>query len=58
MKDIYKIIFDIEREAFVPMTDMQWEKVVNALEEESFDDAWASCIEIAREIEQDITTNK
>ena len=53
----YEIIFDIEREAFLPMTDKQWEMVKQALEEESFDNAWASCIEIAREIETKIVGN-
>tara|TARA_R110000765_G_scaffold2393_1_gene7343 strand:- start:11 stop:190 length:180 start_codon:yes stop_codon:yes gene_type:complete len=56
--NIYKIIFDIEREAFLPMTDNQWEMVKQALEGESFDNAWASCIGIAREIETNIVGNK
>jgi len=56
--NIYKIIFEIEREAFLPMTDKQWEMIVEAMEEESFDNAWASCIEIAREIETKIVGNK
>jgi hypothetical protein len=51
MKDTYIIKIEVEREAFDPMTDQQWETFKSRMDEEDFNNPTSSCIEIAMEIQ-------
>ena len=56
-KDIYKVTLDLEREAFDPMTDEQWQLFEDKMDGEGFDEPFAIFIETAMEIEASIREN-
>mgnify|MGYP000052900972 CR=1 FL=1 len=58
VKDTYQVTLDIEREAFDPMTNEQWDLFKEKMDEQDFDNPFYSCVEIAMEIEATVREDK
>ena len=56
-KDIYRVTINIEREGFEPMTDEQWLRFSDKMDEEDFNNPFADVVETAMEIEATLREN-